>query len=86
MSRLQRIWMWVGNVCAALGVFFLLVAVTWRLVLGVTGERTAGSTANMIFVVGVLILFLGMLIVRMSMKTSGKNRYSEDLNKDFGKG
>ncbi|HUW20508.1 MAG TPA: hypothetical protein VMW16_14520 [Sedimentisphaerales bacterium] len=86
MSRLQRIWMWVGNVCASLGVIFLLVAVTWRLVLDVTGERTTGSTANMIFVVGVLTFFLGVLIVRMSMKRGAKNRYSEDLNKDFGKG
>jgi hypothetical protein len=67
-------------------VFFLLVAVTWRLVLDVTGERTTGSTANMIFVVGVLTFFLGVLIVRMSMKKGAKKGYSEGLNKNFGNG
>jgi len=67
MSRLQHILMWVGNVCMALGVIFLLIAVPWRLVLDVTGERTVGSTANMLFLVGILILFLGMCIFRISI-------------------
>ncbi len=68
MSRLQRIWMWVGNVCMALGVIFLLIAVPSRLVLDVTGERTIGSTANMLLLVGILILFLGMCIFRISIR------------------
>jgi len=33
MSRLQHIFMWVGNVFAALGVICLLIAVPWRIVL-----------------------------------------------------
>jgi hypothetical protein len=73
MSRLQRICMWVGDVCMALGVIFLLIAVPWRLVLDVTGERTIGSTANMLLWVGFLILFLGMCIFRISI-SSAKHR------------
>ena len=68
MSRLQHICMWVGNVFAALGVIFLLIAVSWRLVLAVTGEGTIGSTANMLLWIGILILFLGMCIIRISIK------------------
>ena len=67
MSRLQRIFMWVGNVFTALGVICLLIAVPWRLVLSVTGERTIGSTANMLLYVGILILFLGMCIFRINI-------------------
>ena len=67
MSRLQHIWMWVGNVCGALGVICLLIAVLWRLVLAITGERTIGSTANMLFLVGILIFFLGVCIFRISI-------------------
>jgi uncharacterized membrane protein len=67
MSRLQRIFMWVGNVCMALGVIFLLIAMPWHLVLDVTGEQTIGSTANMLFLAGILILFLGMCIFRISI-------------------
>jgi hypothetical protein len=54
-SRLQRIFMWVGNVFAALGMICLLIAIPWCLVLAVTGERTIGSTANMLLYVGILI-------------------------------
>ena len=67
IGRLQRILMWVGNVFAALGVICLLIAVPWRFVLSVTGERTIGSTANMLLYVGILILFLGMCIIRISI-------------------
>ena len=73
MSRLQRIFMWVGNVFAALGVICLLIAVPWRIVLSITGEGTIGSTANMLFLVGILILFLGMCIIRISI-SSAKHR------------
>lgn len=68
MSRLQHIFMWVGNVFAALGVIFLLIAIPWRIVLDIKGERTIGSTANMLLWVGFLILFLGMCIFRISIK------------------
>ena len=67
MSRLQRILMWIGNVIAALGVICLLIAIPWCLVLSVTGERTIGSTANMLLYVVILILFLGMCIIRISI-------------------
>ena len=68
MSRLQHICMWVGNVFGALGVIFLLIAMPWRLVLAITGERTIGSTADMLLWVGFLIFFLGMCIFRISIK------------------
>ncbi len=68
MSRLQRIFMWVGNVFAALGVICLLIGGLWHLVLDVTGEGTIGSTANMLFLVGILILFFGMCIIRISIR------------------
>ena len=73
MSRLQRIFMWVGNVFAALGVICLLIAVPWHLVLDVTGEQTIGSTANMLFLAGILIFFLGVCIFRISI-SGAKNR------------
>ena len=73
MSRLQHIFMWVGNVFAALGVLFALIGVLWCLVLDVTGKGTIGSTANMLFLVGILILFLGMCIIRISI-SSAKHR------------
>ena len=86
MSRLQHIWMWVGNVCTALGVIFMLIGVLRFLVLDVKGERTVGSVGSWLFWAGVLIFFLGVLIVRMSMKKAAKKGYSEGLNKDFGNG
>ena len=67
MSRLQRIWMWVGNVCMTLGVLFMLIGVLWYIVLDVTGERSVGSVASMLFWAGILILFLGMCIFRISI-------------------
>lgn len=73
MSRLQHILMWIGNVCMALGVICLLIAVPWRFVLDIKGERTIGSTANMLLWVGFLILFLGMCIFRISI-SGAKNR------------
>jgi len=86
MSRLQHICMWVGNVFAALGVLSQLIGFVWYLLLDVTGERTMGSVASMLFWTGVLIFSLGVLIVRMSMKKGAKKVYSEDLNKGFGNG
>ena len=74
MSRLQRIFMWVGNVVAALGVICMLIAVPWRLVLAIRGERTIGSTANMLLYVGILILLLGMCIFGISI--SGANNHT----------
>jgi len=68
MSRLQHIFMWVGNVFAALGVICLLIAIPWRMVLDIKGERTIGSTANMLLWVGFLIFFLGMCIFRISIR------------------
>ena len=65
MSKLQHVWMWVGNVCAGLGVILLLIAVFWRLVLAIAGERTTGSTANILFLVGFLTSFSGFAIVRI---------------------
>lgn len=73
MSRLQRIFMWVGNVFAALGLICLLIAVPWRIVLSIKGEQTIGSTANRLLWVGFLILFLGMCIIRISIR-GAKNR------------
>ena len=73
MSKLQRILMWVGNVFAALGLICLLIGGLWHLVLDVTGKGTIGSTANMLFLVGILILFLGMCIIRISI-SSAKHR------------
>lgn len=67
MSRLQRIFMWVGNVFAALGVICLLIGLPWHIVLDIKGERTIGSTADMLLLVGFLILFLGMCIIRISI-------------------
>ncbi len=72
MSRLQRILKWVGNVCMALGVIFLLIAVPWRIVLDIKGEQTIGSTANRLLWVGFLILFLGMCIIRISISGAKK--------------
>jgi len=72
MSRLQHIFMWVGNVFAALGVICLLIAVSWRIVLSIKGERTIGSTADMLLWVGFLILFLGMCIFRISISGAKK--------------
>jgi hypothetical protein len=68
MSRLQHTFMWVGNVFAALGVICLLIAIPWRMVLDIKGERTIGSTANMLLYVGFLIFFLGICIFRISIK------------------
>jgi len=73
MSKLRHIFMWVGNVFAALGVICLLIAIPWRMVLDIKGERTIGSTANMLLWVGFLILFLGMCIFRISI-SSAKHR------------
>lgn len=73
MSRLQHILMWVGNICMALGVLFMLIGVLWYIVLDVTGERTVGSVASMLFWAGILILFLGMSIFRISI-SSAKHR------------
>lgn len=73
MSRLQHIFMWVGNVFAALGVICLLIAVPWRIVLNIKGEQTIGSTANRLLWVGFLILFLGLCIIRISI-SGAKNR------------
>jgi len=67
MSRLQRIFMWIGKVFAALGVICLLISVPWRIVLTIKGEGTIGSTANKLLWVGFLILFLGMCIIRISI-------------------
>ena len=67
MSMLHHICMWVGNVCMALGVICLLIAIPWRMVLDIKGERTIGSTANMLLWVGFLVLFLGMCIFRISI-------------------
>lgn len=67
MSKLQRIWMWVGNVCMALGLIFMLIGVPCYIVLDVTGERSVGSVASMLFWAGILILFLGMCIFRISI-------------------
>jgi len=80
MSKLQHIGMWFGNVCVALGILFMLIGVLWYLVLDVKGERTIGSTANMLLLVGILIFFLGVLIVRISMKKSAKKVYAEPYN------
>lgn len=77
MSRLQHIFMWVGNVLAALGMICLLIAIPWCFVLAVTGERTIGSTANMLLYIGFLILFLGMCIIRVSI-SGAKNRNLHD--------
>jgi len=68
MSRLQHIFMWVGNVFAALGLICLLIAIPWRMVLDIKGERTIGSTATMLLWVGFLIFFLGMCIFRISIR------------------
>jgi len=65
MSKSQHVWMLVGNVCGGLGVILLLIAVFWRLVLDITGERTIGSTANILLWVGFLICFSGFGIVRI---------------------
>ena len=73
MSRLQRIFMWVGNVFAALGVICLLIALPWHIVLDIKGEGTTGSTANKLLWVGFLILFLGMCVIRISI-SGAKNR------------
>ena len=67
MSRLQRIFMWVGNVFAALGVLFTLIGVLWCLVLDVTGGRCVGSVASTLRWAGILILFLGLCIIRISI-------------------
>ena len=75
MGRLQHIFMWVGNVFTALGLICLLIAIPWRIVLDIKGEGTIGSTANMLLWAGFLILFLGVLIVRMSMKKGAKNGF-----------
>ena len=68
MSRLQHIFMWVGNVFTALGLICLLIAIPWRMVLDIKAERTIRSTATMLLWVGFLILFLGMCIFRISIK------------------
>lgn len=73
MSRLQHVFMWVGNVCMTLGVLFMLIGVLWYIVLDVTGERSVGSVASMLFWAGILILFLGMCIFRISI-SGAKNR------------
>ena len=73
MSRLQHIFMWVGNVFAALGVICLLIAIPWRIVLDIKGEQTIGSTADMLLWVGFLIFFSGMCIFRISI-SSAKHR------------
>ncbi len=65
MSRSEHVWMWVGNVCSGLGVILLLIAVFWRLILAITDERTIGSTANILFLVGFLISISGFGIVRI---------------------
>ena len=62
MNKKQRACIWIGNICSALGVFFLLIAVSWRLVLDVTGERTIGSNANILFCVGIFIFFTGICV------------------------
>ena len=72
MSRLQHIFMWVGNVFTALGLICLLIAIPWRLVLDIKGEGTIGSTADMLLWVGFLILFLGICIFRISISGAKK--------------
>ena len=67
MSRLQHIFMWVGNVFTALGLIFTLIGVLWCLVLDVTGEYSVGSVASMLFWAGIVILLLGMCILRISI-------------------
>lgn len=78
MSRSQHVWMWVGNVCGGLGVILLLIAVFWRLVLAITGERTIGSTANILFLVGFLISFSGFGIVRICVGRKIAKRIKRD--------
>lgn len=67
MSRLQRIFMWVGNVCMALGVLVTLIGILWCLVLDVTVGHHVGSVASMLRWAGILILFSGMCILRISI-------------------
>ena len=71
MSRSQHVWMWVGNVCSGLGAFLLLTAVIWRLVLSITGKATIDSTANMLFLIGFLIIISGSGVVRICIGRTG---------------
>jgi hypothetical protein len=71
MGRTRHAWMWVGNVCSGLGVFLLLIAVIWRLVLAITGKGTIGSTANMLFLIGFLISISGFGVVRICIGRTG---------------
>ena len=73
MNKKQRLCMWIGNVCSALGTFFLLIAVSWRLVLAITGERTIDSSANILFWVGIFIFFAGVCIVKASIPKDTQN-------------
>jgi hypothetical protein len=71
MSRSQHVWMWGGNVCAGLGGILLLIAVFWRLVLAITFKETIGSTANMLFLVGFLMIISGCGVVRICIGRTG---------------
>lgn len=78
MNKKQRACIWFGNTCSGLGAILLLIAVLWRLVLTITGEETIGSTANILFGIGIFIFFAGIcvsgLVYQRILKTGDPSR------------
>ena len=72
MNKKQRACMWLGDICTVVGIISLAIGVVWYIVQDITGELRV-ALPHYIVLVGLLIIFAGVVIVRISIPKDTQN-------------
>lgn len=82
MNKKQRACIWLGNICASVGMISMLFGLVWHLIQDITGKSTLGSTSLTLFWVGTFMFFTGICVSGLVYQRIFKTRPLQKIDEN----